>query len=198
MFDLAIWYRSVGGFMGLGSTTLARVRWSCVMGAYMGFASLVHHEGIPQAALVLVGSAFGTFLGRLIGHSEFQATASLKNSLGMALVNMVRLLLIVFPYTMTNWLNMSGFQPWRFTLVLFGIGAGIAYYIGNKYLAGKDSGIYFRNTKTQWAISIPPSGVPINPPNSLDQAAIGGAEWGELLTGELVYQLMFVTALVMP
>lgn len=200
MFDLAIYYRMVGGFVGTGSTQLARLRWSFTMGCYMALLSMVHHEGYTQAALVFVACALGAFLGRLISHSRFQATASAINSLGMAVMTMLRLALLVLPYSITSMATVSGLQPWRLLLVLFGMGAGIAYFIGNKYLAGKDSGIYYRNNHGQWRINSAngvSNAIDTDQSQFLDQAAVGGSEWGELLTGWLAYELMFVFALVL-
>lgn len=199
MFDLAIYYRMVGGFIGTGSTTLGRLRWAVTMAFYMMLVSLVHHEGWAQALIVLVTCTFTTFLGRLIGHSRFQASASLGNSLGMGVVNLLRVMLIVAPYSVGNWTHLSDFHQERLALGLFGLLSGAAYYVGNKWLNGKDSGIYFRNTPKQWRINPQTDIATIpNPSNILDQAAVDGSEWGELLTGLLCYQAMFVCALVMP
>lgn len=191
MFDLAIYYRMVGGFVGLGPnmTTWCRLRWAVTIGLYMAFAALVHHEGNMQVLLTLSGCTIGAFLGRLIPHARFQATAGLANSLGMAAVNLARLALIVVPY--------AYFDARRMLLVGFGALAGIAYYVGNKYLHGKDSGIYYRARSQQWRVSVAGVGQAL-PGEALDQCAIGGSEWGELLTGWLVYELMFVVALVIP
>lgn len=204
MFDLAIYYRMVGGFVGLPNTFLARLRWSIIMGCYMFLLSLVHHEGYAQGLIVLTGGALGTFLGRMIPHARFQATAGLKNSLGMAAVSVVRLSLILVPYIV----ELDGVHLWRCLLIGFGGFSGVAYYVGNKYLDGLDSGIYYRNEHTQYRISVtnpvfvaPPNSLPApisnDSPKALNQAAVGGNEWGELLTGFLSYQLMFVFALVM-
>lgn len=204
MFDLAIYYRMVGGFVGTGSTFLARLRWSLTIAAYMTFAAYVHYTHNQPAlylAYIFVLVTLGAFIGRLIPHARFQATASIGNSLGMAAVNLARLALIVVPYAW--W-----FDYRRFTLIAFGALAGIAYYVGNKYLAGKDCGIYFRNQHTQWhidAIPVPSdTQLVVTLPNTviadnlLDRCATGGSEWGELLTGMLVYELMFIIALALP
>lgn len=199
MFDLAIWYRCVGGFIGTGSTTLARLRWSLTMACYMTLVSLVHHEGWVQALIILAATTLTTFVGRLISHSRFQATASFGNSLGMTVVTLLRMVLILAPYAIVNWLDLSGFDYWRFLAAVFCVMSGVGYYVGWKWLNGKDSGIYFRNTHRQWrigdvvAITVPVS----NPAYMLDQAAVSGSEWGELITG-FGYQCMFVSALVMP
>jgi hypothetical protein len=167
MFDLCIYYRMVGGFVGTGSTFLARLRWSLTIASYMLLLSIVHHQGYAPGFIVFAGSAIGAYLGRLIPHARFQATASLFNSLGMAAVNVARLALILVPYIY--------YDVTRLILAGFGLLAGVAYYVGNKYLAGKDSGIYYKT----------------------DVFAKGGSEWGEVLCGLLVYELMFITALVM-
>ena len=209
MFDLAIWYRSVGGFMGLGSTFWARMRWSLIMALYMAFATLVHHQAPLQIAAVFVTVTIGTYLGRMIPHDFFQAKASVLNSLGMAVVNIARLALIVLPYAVMNWVYILHnpaviwqspsfiiLDLWRLYLVGFGVMAGLAYFVGNLYLHGKDVGIYYRNTHEQTTTG---DFIPAPPAiNCLDHAAWGGSEWGELLTGELVYELMFLTALVLP
>ena len=190
MFDLAIYYRMVGGFCGYSgpnATTWARLRWALTMGGYMAFAALVHHQPILELLEVFLGASAGAFLGRLIPHAAFQSKASPLNALAMSAINVVRVALIIAPY--------AYFDPWRMTLTLGGLWAGIAYYVGNKYLTGKDSGIYFRNTDAQWRIAAYAQAYGTS---FLDQAAVGGSEWGELLTGLLVYQIMFAAALVLP
>lgn len=212
MFDLAIYYRMVGGFIGTGSTFQARLRWAITIGLYMGFATLVHRQPIQQVCCVTLLCGLGGFLGRLIPHAMFQWPASILNSLGMALVGLVRAALVVVPYAVGWWPSMlsgewMGMITIRFYLIAFGALAGIAYYVGIKYLNGKDSGIYFRAKHSQWRTnSLPSDGhqISINLPNTLpednvlDEAAIGGSEWGELLTGWWCWQLMYVAALVMP
>jgi hypothetical protein len=199
MFDLVIYYRMVGGFIGTGSTTLGRLRWALTMGAYMALVSLVHHEGWAQTLIVWAACSVMAFLGRLISHSRFQATASFGNSLGMTLVNLLRMLLILAPYAVADWLNLAGFDYWRLFGAVFCVMSGVGYYVGNKYLNGKDCGIYFRNNHSQWRINpqtIVPTSVPLDPACILDQAAVGGSEWGELITG-FGYQAMFIMTLVM-
>jgi|GEM_PF-4476416 len=203
MFDLAIYARMVGGFIGTGSTTLGRLRWALTIGCYMAFVSVVHHQQWVATASIFVLCALGTFLGRLIPHAAFQATASLFNSLGMAAVNATRVFLIVVPYAVINWNTVYSdpfavrFDLDRLLLALLGIMAGVAYYVGNKWLDNLDSGIYFRNTHSQWRIADTGIAVGIDPSLILDQAAVAGSEWGELLTGWFVYELMFITALVL-
>lgn len=186
MFDLAIYYRMAGGFIGLGSTQLSRLRWAAVMACYMALLSLVHHEDILHALALLPACALMTFLGRLISHAAFQGGASLGHSIGMAVVNVLRLLLIVLPYSFGSLFTLSDFHISRIFLALFGVMAGVAYWLGNKYLNTSDSGIYYRNNSCQSTIA------------DLDHAAITGPEWGELLTGWLAYELFFIVALVVP
>lgn len=198
MFDLAIYYRMVGGFIGLGSTTLARVRWALTMAIYMTFVSMVHGESVMRWMLVFVGVFAGAFVGRLIPHAKFQSTASIVNSIGMTIVEAVRLALIVVPYAFTDWAGF-GYTFERLLVIAFAVGAGVAYYVGNKYLDGKDSGIYYRNTSMQYYVSILPPGISAdpNPKTKLDVCAVGGTEWGELLTGFLCYQAMYMALLVL-
>jgi hypothetical protein len=115
----------------------------------------------------------------------------------MTVVNGLRMLLIVAPYCVTDLAHFDGFALWRFLLVVFCVVSGIGYYVGNRWLNGKDCGIYFRNTHAQWRIADNTGiGVMIDPTIILDQCAVGGSEWGELITG-YGYELMFLTALVM-
>lgn len=188
MFDLAIYYRMVGGFVGLGPnhTTECRLRWAFTMACYMALVGLVHHLAFYMVLTIMPATIMGAYVGRLIPHARFQAGASLGNSLGMAAINVARIALIVAPYAFfSSW--------WHMGLAAFGVLAGVAYYAGWKWLDGKDSGIYWRNADTQYQTGFP-SGV--GAPYMLDHAAWGGSEWGELLTGWLVYQAMFVVALV--
>ena len=194
MFDLAIFYRMVGGFVGFGTSTWStfwcRLRWALTLGAYMAFAAIVHHQPALEVLEVFLGVSVTAYLGRLIPHGLFEASASLKNSLGMAVVNVLRLSLILAPY--------AYFEPSRIVLVVCGLNAGVAYYIGWKWLNNRDIGIYFRNTNQQCHISQLPYLIssPVNPEQVLDQAAVGGGEWGEVLTGFMVYQTMYLLALV--
>ena len=203
MYDLAISYRMVGGFIGTGQTQIGRLRWAATMALYMAFASVVHHQPWLVTGFVFAACFVGTFLGRLIPHGVFQATASLWNSLGMAAVNIVRVALIVAPYALTFhdgkvWMSVD-----RMSLSALGVLGGVAYYIGNKWLNDVDSGIYFRTTHLQWRIGKNPSQCPSpagypDPMTAgiLDQCAVGGSEWGELLEGWMVYELLFLVALI--
>lgn len=200
MFDLAIYYRMVGGFIGLGPnrTQETRLRWAVTIACYMAFAALVHRESIPTILMVYLLVFAGGFLGRLIPHAVWQGQAILKNALVMALIGFVRISLIVAPYMVTDYFH-PHVQYWRGLLCLFGLFQGAAYYIGNKYFDGKDAGFYFRTRSEQWRIRQMPvyPQVDMNVSTELDQGALGGSEWGELLTGWLAYQLMFISALVL-
>src|SRR5580704_18938 len=103
MFDLAIYYRMVGGFVGTGSTTVARIRWALAIAIYMAFVSMVHHEGPLRCLLVFIGVFVGGYVGRLIPHGKFQNVASIKNSIAMTIIQAIRLALIVVPYAFTDW-----------------------------------------------------------------------------------------------
>lgn len=198
MFDLALYYRMVGGFVGLGSTTLTRIRWALTIAVYMTFVSICHAESPLRWLLVFFGVFVGGFVGRLIPHSAFQSVASIKNSIGMTVVEAIRLALIVVPYAVTDWTGF-GYTLERLLVIVLAVGAGVAYYVGNKYLAGKDYGVYYRSQPTQWAIANLPVGtsVPVPPAAVLDQCAVGGTEWGELLTGFFCYQAMYIALLVL-
>ena len=189
---ITILYRMVGGFIGLGPsmTFLTRVRWAVPMGCLLSYAGIVRFLEPWQVLVVLVGTCLTAYLGRLIPHARFQATASLKNSLGMSAVGVARMALLMAP--------MGYFQPQVMVLSAFGLFQGVAYYLGWTKLHGKDSGIYFRNKTTQWRIADNTTSVLSDPNDILDQAAVGGSEWGELLTGLLVYELAYIALLVMP
>lgn len=199
MFDLSIYYRMVGGFIGLGSTTLTRVRWALAIAIYMTFVSMVHHESPLRWLLVFVGVFAGGFVGRLIPHSAFQSVVSIKNSIAMMIIEAIRLALIVVPYAFTDWIGFE-YSLERLLVIALAVGAGVAYYIGNKYLDGKDYGAYYRAQHAQWAIGNQPAGtsVPVPANAVLDQCAVGGTEWAELLTGFVCYQVLYMALLVLP
>lgn len=188
MFDLAICYRMVGGFVGLSSTSLARLRWSITIAIYMMFAAAVHGDGIVALAAIFFSVLTGAYIGRLIPHARFQNGASLYNALGMALIGLARVTLILLPYAVYG-------HPWAGVVASIGILQGAAYYAGWKWLDGRDSGIYFRNKPEENRIpeTFPAGSSPVY----LDQCAVSGGEWGELLTG-FVYQAMYLIILVMP
>lgn len=200
MFDLAIFYRMAGGFVGMGSTTLTRVRWAMTMGLYMAFVSMVHGEGPMRWMMVFIAVFIGAFVGRLIPHAKFQSVASIPNSIGMTIVQALRLALIVVPYAVTNWVGF-GYTFERFLVIGLAVGSGIAYYVGNKYLDGHDFGVYYRGSPQQYYVSLNlPAGISAdpNPKTKLEQCAVGGTEWGELLSGFLCYQAMYMLLLVLP
>lgn len=201
MFDLAIYYRMVGGFVGLGSTTLTRIRWALTIAVYMTFVSICHAESPLRWLLVFCGVFVGGFVGRLIPHSAFQSVASIKNSIGMTVVEAIRLALIVVPYAFTDWTGF-GYTLERLLVIVLAVGAGVAYYVGNKYLAGKDYGVYYRSQHSQFIIADVPNvaaalAQPVPAGSTLDQCAVGGTEWGELLTGFFCYQAMYMALLVL-
>lgn len=203
-----IWYRMVGGFVGLGPnhTFECRARFALGVGAYMAFLAAVKQRPYLDIAAVFIICTLTSFLGRLIPHARFQATASLGNSLGMAAVGIARLALIIAPYVLTinfeDWQHitpmMITLDPWAAGVSLLGALQGVAYYFGNKNLDGADSGIYWRNKHSQYRIH---QGVILpdeNPDDFLDQAAVGGSEWGELLSGIFVYDLPYKILLLLP
>lgn len=196
MFDLAIFYRMAGGFVGLGSTTLTRVRWAFIIAVYMTFVSIVHHEAPLAWLIIFLGTFAAGYVGRLIPHSMFQNTASIGNSIGMSLVTVIRLGLILLPYLEIC----SVFHSARLLSLTCAIGAGIGYYIGNKYLNGKDCGVYYRASHEKWRISsygiTTLSQTPPAHTECLNQCAVGGTEWGELITG-FSYQAFYMLLLVL-
>lgn len=215
MTTLAISARMVGGFVGTGHTFEARARWALTMGSFMAFATAVHHQGWWAALIVFILSTIGTYLGRLIGHSPFQNGIAWWQTLGMCAVGVARLALILMPYAVMNWagfveapvlfithpLVMFDLNLWRVGMIACGLWMGVAYRVGIP-LDGQDCGIYYRRTADQWRIaSASPEmlvAIPNDNPEALDQCAVGGTEWGELLTGWMVYDLPYVAMLLMP
>lgn len=210
---LAIAYRMVGGFIGTGSTFLSRLRFCLTIGLFWAFLCLTHHQGLGQAFYVLWLCSVMAYVGRMISHSKYMGVASLHNALMMAVIGFGRLAMIMLPYAVLNWWDVFAnlthplaawdvlsFSWARFAVALFGVLEGVAYFIGNKYLDQKDSGIYFRNTPHQWRINAAPYTIHdgnADPSEVLDCAAVGGSEWGELLTGVGSYQLPYMLLLVL-
>lgn len=206
MLDLTLNYRMVGGFLGTGSTFLARMRFCSIMAGYMALACLVHHQGWAQTGIVLPLCFFGAYLGRLIPQTPWMGEASLRNAALFAVIGLARWALIVAPYSVMNWVDvfqnpeLIDVNMTRLAVSLFGLMTGLCYFIGNKWLENVDSGIYFRNKHSQWRIGMPVEGQPpcISPDWALDQAAGGGTEWGELLTGFMSYEVPYFLLLVLP
>lgn len=190
-----IWYRMVGGFIGLGPnhTFECRIRFAIGVGVYMAFLAAVKQFPLIEICDVFFSTILLAYAGRLIAHSEYQSVASFKNGLMMGLIGTVRLALILTPYALLyqlNWFALS--------ISLMGLFQGFAYYSGLKYLDGADSGIYYRNYASQYQIH---RGVKLpdeDPASFLDQGAVGGGEWGELLTGIFVYDLPYKILLLIP
>ena len=198
MFSLATYYRMVGGVVGTGSTILARLRFALTMALYMAFLCCTHHDDMLTLLVVLAGCFVTTFAGRLIPHSKFEGMASIGNSIAMTVINAVRLGLIVAPYLFAELFTQGQFHLLRVLPVAFAVFSGIGYYAGWKWLNGKDMGLYWRDSHTQYQISVPPAPMPVavGDTTRLNECAVGGSEWGEVITG-LGYQLFFVALLVL-
>lgn len=169
---LTLFYRMVGGFIGTGSTFKARLIWSLAAGLYMGFAAVVQEMWVGEVILVALTSAVLAYLGRLIPHARFQGEASIKNTLGMSLIGFVRMAMLVTPIALVKFpLAQAAYT---------GLFSGVAYFIGWKFLHNVDSGFYFHHKDGR-----------------KDIFALGGSEWGEVLTGLLVYQLGFTVLLLL-
>lgn len=203
MFDLAIYYRMAGGFVGFGNkpidTQFARLRWAAAITFYMLLCMVVHRDN-PLTVVMATPMVFaGAFMGRLIPHAAWQGMTNFKSNLYMSLIGLARVSLVVMPYAVINFIHFD-VSFWRLGLIAFGLLQGTAYYLGNKYLEGKDAGFYYRTKHEQWRIRQVPvyAQVDQNTATELDQGALGGSEWGECLTGFMVWQLMYVAALVMP
>jgi hypothetical protein len=176
--DFIILHRMVGGFIGTGSTVKARLIWSLSCGLMFGFAACVHHMSLLCVVAITFMTPFAAYLGRLIPHSEFQgAPFDWEKFFGMSFICATRLLLLLLPTAI--------FEPSALWLVPLGIGGGVAYWIGWRFLDGSDSGFYYRHNAEQMTIV------------SMDHFAVSGGEWAEVLVGLLVYQFAFMALLVM-
>lgn len=198
MFDLAIYYRMAGGFVGMNSTTLTRIRWAFTIACYMTFVALVHHEAPIVLLLVAMFTFIAGYAGRLIPHAVFQAQASFWDSLGMTVVTASRMLLIILPYMIFSALD-GAFHMERFVVCVFALFSGVGYYVGWKFLNAQDFGVYYRGNEQQYYVSLNlPAGFSAdpNPKTKLEQCAVGGSEWGELITG-FGYQALYMALLVM-
>lgn len=190
---IAVLYRMCGGFVGLGSTTLTRLRWAIPMGLLMAFLVAVHHQSWLDIIAVGVACTITAYAGRLIPHSSFQLSGSLGSALGMAGVGLSRMALLVVPYAIIGWPSLT-VDLIRSSVIVLGVLQGVCYFVGYRWLAAAESGVYWRNTTAQDVI-IAPAG---QPDKQLDHLAWSATEWGELLTGVLVYQLAYAILLVMP
>jgi hypothetical protein len=142
-FALAFFFRCRGGFIGLRNTQAARALWWALPVAL-------------ATANPLCGA--GAFLGLLIPPGKFEGDASLKSILGMALIGTAQALLILGP--------MAYARPPALLAAPFGALRGLAYFIGWRFLDGRDGGLRFAHSD-----------------GTSDVFARGGSEWGEVLTG---------------
>lgn len=114
----AFYYRCRGGFIGTGSTTLARcVFWAVPVGMFM-------HN--PLCGVL-------AFLGLLIPHAWAQADAKPIHVAGMAAIGMARMILILMPIIYIS--------PVAILATLTGLGSGLGYALGYGPLSGKSIGI---------------------------------------------------------
>jgi hypothetical protein len=140
---LAFCFRCRGGFTGLGNTQAARLLWWALP---VALATLNPLCGV------------GAFLGLLIPPGKFQNDASLKSVLGLTIIGFVQALFILGP--------MAYERPETLLAAPWGALRGLAYFIGWRFLDGKDSGLRF-----------------LHGDGTVDVFAKGGSEWGEVLTG---------------
>lgn len=150
----AFLYRCRGGFLGTGHTQLGRlIYWVIPVGIWAVF----------QNPLLAPACALTAFLGLLIPHSKYMASATFKSVAGMGLIGMARLSLILAP--------LAYYSPVVLIFAPLGLLSGLGYYIGWKYLHGIDSRIY---SKGYSLLGISFTSGPF---------AIAGCEWGEVFTG---------------
>jgi hypothetical protein len=117
---MAFFYRCRGGFLPLPNTQLARLAFWAAPVSLIGLC-------ISFPFGLICGAT--AFAGLLIPHARFQATASLHDCVGMALVGFTRLTLILLPLAFIN--------PWLCVLMPIGLLQGGAEYIGWTFLNGR-------------------------------------------------------------
>lgn len=148
-------WRCRGGFLGLGSTLAARLLYWCTPMTIWGYSTFG-----PMGILC----GLTAYLGLLLSYAPFMGDNQAKHCAGMGGIGIARLFILLSPVL---------FQyP---DLVYFGFAGafvGLAYYIGWTYLDGKVSPIVFPGFVLFGKTWIQPGNF-----------AIGGAEWGEVLTG---------------
>ena len=187
-------YRMVGGFAKPRSTFLCRLRWAVTVAAYMAFAAAVHHQSGLEIALVGFLTIISAYIARLYDNSNEVTAGHWYHVLKMSLIGMGRLTVTLLPYALVSVPFGSDHLP-RLALGLMGLLQGLCYYVGWTHLHNVDSGIYYRNHHEQWhieAVQVVPSG----PETLLDQCALVGDQWGELLTGFFCYNLPYLVLLV--
>lgn len=152
---MAFCYRCRGGFLGTGSTQAARI---------LFWALPVMIIILPLGFNYAFYTALMAFLGLMIPHGKFQNDTSLHDIFGMSLIGAARLALILTPLSFINYYVLF--------YSLLGLGSGLAYYIGHRFLDGVDSGIET-------------DGVFLREIQLFDAGkfAVGATEWGEVGTG---------------
>ena len=161
----AFFYRCRGGFLGMSFPQLARLIWWAIpTSVAMTGVSLAHGSCFLSA--IEVGSVCGVtaFLGLMLPHGQYMDNNPVYDDMGhMSLIGGVRCALIALPI-MTH-VPMMGLLP------LFGALSGAGYWIGWRFLHGVDSGLHTAGF-TLFGLQVSPG-----------KFAVGGSEWGEVLTG---------------
>ena len=148
-------YRCRGGFMALGSTTLARLVWWALPCGVANTMIVMSHGGSLSAA-----TAFGffTMLFTHVSLLEDQSSAidndkPIEDAAQMTQIMTMRAIAIALPVV--------AFAPWMIMLPLFGMACGPIWWACWRYLDGIDSRIEWRG----------------------QVFARGGSEWAEVFTG---------------
>lgn len=146
-------YRCRGGFLGLGSTTLARLVWWALPCACANFAIMMTHGA--GAFNVTAGAMFTAILA-FVSLLEDQSAAidndkPIEDAAAMAQIMTIRAVAIALP--------VAPFAPWMILLPFFGALAGPLWWACWRYLDGIDSGLAWRG----------------------QVFAKGGSEWGEVI-----------------
>lgn len=136
-FLFSFLYRCRGGFLPTGSTTFARLGFWAAPAAL--WACSINWRYAPFCFLA-------AYLGLLIPHAPFQASASLKNALAMSGIAMVRLALILAP--------LAYLYPLVPTVLPIMILSGIGYTVGWLFLNGIAAPFGFATGGSEWGEAI--------------------------------------------
>lgn len=165
-------YRCRGGFIGNGSTTLARILWWAAPTGILLFALTYAASGeLLYALRIGLGAGLASYLGLLVPHGFAQDKTGKAEFIGMTGVAFLRLLLIL-PVA-PCWIG--GVLPHLLYLPLFAPLQGVAYAIGWHGLDGLEL--------VKWR----PKNPQADDGSGYDHFAISGSEWGEALTGAFIW-----------
>lgn len=173
----AVLYRCRGGFIGTGSTTVARLMfWAVPTSLLLGVLTPEAMRHPDRAANVASATVVAVWLGLLIPHGVFQNKTGKHEFIGMTGVAFLRLGLIAL--AAFHWI------PHIVWLPFFAPLHGAAYALGWHLLDGREPIKW--HPANRWA----------DDGSGVDHFAISGSEWGEVLTGLFIWGA--IVALLFP